>query len=312
MPVSGHVAGPAGTSVARFEDLIGDSSQDFSAYFDPREFETRAWLEDEHYWHLHRRELLRRVLERHCPDRRARLIEIGCGAGTVATHLNQNGRDVDYADVHPEALHFARERAESRLGAIAKKRRFVRLDVTRLPPLHGYQGVLLFDVLEHLPDDFAVMRAIRAQLVAGAARHGDPDPDPNPDAHDQRPFVLFTVPAFEMLWSPWDDLEKHKRRYTVGSASALAVESGFEVVRSTYFFSPLFFAAAAVKGLRLARRTLFHEPPAPTHLGELTEAKSYSTLNRAMLRLLAFETRWLERRDLPLGTSILVWARPAR
>jgi SAM-dependent methyltransferase len=306
--------GPTGTSSAHFEDLIGDSREDFGAYFDPREFETRAWLEDEHYWHLHRRELLRRILERYCPDRTAPLIELGCGAGTVATHLNQSGRNVDYADVHPEALHFARQRAESRLGDAAQARRFIRLDVTRLPPLHGYRGVLLFDVLEHLPDDRAVMRAVHAQLTAAAGQNGDGagDSGSQSDRGDQRPFVLFTVPAFQMLWSPWDDLEKHKRRYTVASARALAVESGFEVVRSTYFFSPLFFAAAAVKGLRMARRALFQEPAAATHLGDLTEAKSYSALNRAMLRLLALETCWLERRDLPLGTSILVWARPAQ
>jgi SAM-dependent methyltransferase len=306
--------GPTGTSIARFEDLIGDSREDFGAYFDPREFETRAWLEDEHYWHLHRRELLRRILERYCPDRTTRLIEIGCGAGTVATHLNQNGRDIDYADVHPEALHFARQRAEARLGDAAQARRFIRLDVTRLPPLHGYQGVLLLDVLEHLPDDLATMRAVRAQLeaAAGEKRDGAGEGSSQSDRCDQRPFVLFTVPAFQMLWSPWDDLEKHKRRYTVDSAKLLAVESGFEVVRSTYFFYPLFFAAAAVKGLRMARRALFQEPAAATHLGDLTEAKNYSTLNRAMLKLLALETRWLERWDLPLGTSILVWARPAR
>ena len=152
--------------------------------------------------------------------------------------------------------------------------------------------MLLLDVLEHLPDDRGVMRAVHAALA------GRPDP-----------FVLFTVPAFRQLWSPWDDLEKHKRRYTLGEARALAADAGFEIARASYFFFPLFFAAAAVKGLRVARAALAGPPP-PPRFDRLTEARNNAALNRVMLRLLAPERRWLARRPLPLGTSIFVLARP--
>jgi len=72
---------------------------------------------------------------------------------------------------------------------------------------------------------------------------------------------------------------------------------------------PLFFAAAAVKGLRVARRAIAGPPP-PPRFDHLTESRNSPALNRAMLRLLAAERRWLARRDLPLGTSIFVLARP--
>jgi SAM-dependent methyltransferase len=300
MSMSTATPGAGAGAAAEFEDLVGGRSADeLDAYFDHREFETRAWLEDQHYWHLYRRELIRQVLDAHRPDRAAPIIELGCGAGTVATHLNQHGRRVDYGDVHAEALRLARRRAEARVGQGHAPLRFVRVDVTRDPPLGGrYRGVLLLDVLEHLPDDVAVMRSIRAQLPPGGGAGGD------------APFVLFTVPAFQMLWSPWDDMEKHKRRYTREGAVRLATETGFAVERATYFFFPLFFAAAAVKGARLARRALAGPPPAAAGIAELTEAKSNAALNRAMLALLSAEARWLRRRDLPLGTSVLVLARP--
>ena len=179
---------------------------------------------------------------------------LGCGVGTVATYLNRLGLCVDYADVHAEALRRARERA----GEAARGRRFTRVDITRGLPPGNHRGVLLLDVLEHLPDDRAVLRAVHAALAG------------RPDA-----FVLFTVPAFRQLWSPWDDLEKHKRRYTLGEARALAAETGYTIERASYFFFPLFFAAAAVKGLRVARRAIAGPPPPPRfdHLPEAGTAR---------------------------------------
>src|SRR5580765_7842109 len=95
-------------------DLIERPDSDFAGYFNPAEFETRAWLEDQHYWHLYRRGVILDVLRAAGVGAAQRLVELGCGAGTVATFLNQSGLVVDYSDVHGEALRFARQRAEAR------------------------------------------------------------------------------------------------------------------------------------------------------------------------------------------------------
>jgi len=285
-------------------DLIERPDSDFEGFFDPAEFETRAWLEDQHYWHLYRRTVVLDVLRAAGVGPGQALIELGCGAGTVTTFLNQNGLRVDYSDVHREALRFAIERARTRLGGLDPVRpapRFLRADITQTLPPGAYDGVLLLDVLEHLPDDRAVMRAVRARLQE---RRDEGDPAA------PRPFVLFTVPAFQFLWSPWDDLEKHKRRFTLEGARALAEGAGFEVARSTYFFFPLFFAAAGVKALRLARQAWLGAA-GPPRFDAMAETRNHPALNAAMLKLLALERGWLRNRDLPLGTSILVLARPA-
>jgi SAM-dependent methyltransferase len=260
-------------------------------YFDEAEFAARERFEDSHYWHLHRRAVLLDELRAFVsPQQCGPLLEIGCGIGTVATFLNENGYAVDYADYFGSALSIAQRRARARLGEGAAAREFARVDVTA--PLafeRRYAGFLLFDVIEHLPDDHAVLDNLHGAL--------------GPDG-----FVMITVPAFQALWSPWDDIEKHKRRYTRQSLERALVGAGFDVVRSTYFFAPLFFAAAGMKALRVAKNRIFGEKPA-AHIGELTEAKNVEALNRLMLAVLGPERALMRSGRLPLGTSVLAIAK---
>ncbi len=274
-----------------FEDLVGTADDHGSCYFDGSEFALRAAIEEEHYWHVHRRRIIAGELERFTGTSRAGLLELGCGIGTVATHLNRAGFEVDYADVFGRALELAVQRARVALGAAARPRRFLRVDVTQSIP-RGYRGLLLFDVVEHLPDDDRVMRNIR-EALSGAA-----------DA-----FVMITVPAFPGLWSPWDDLEKHKRRYTRAQAVDLLERCGFDVMRATYLFAPLFFAAAAMKGVRSLRGAFGGDAQA-RRITDLTEGRNSPLLNRIMLGALGLEKSWLARGRLPFGTSVLAIGRP--
>lgn len=276
------------------EDLLKGSERDFSEFFDSNEFAAREEIESHHYWHVYRRGVVHQMLRSALPNPDGPLIELGCGTGNIATYLNERGYHVDYADVHAEGLAIARGRATNRLGAErgrdGRPLRFVRLDITRQFPEGDYQGVLLLDVLEHLPDDHGVLETARARL---ARRPGS--------------LLVFTVPAFPMLWSPWDEMQRHKRRYTLETARKLAQETGFEVLRLTYFFFPLFFAALGVKIVRTAREAL--GGGRPTSITDAVETKG-GALNAPMLRLLALEQRWLASRDLPCGSSLICVARP--
>jgi 2-polyprenyl-3-methyl-5-hydroxy-6-metoxy-1,4-benzoquinol methylase len=272
-----------------YEDLVEDPESSGDDYFDGEEFALRAEIEASQYWHVHRRRVLLQTLRSVSLPDDARLVELGCGIGTVATHLNAGGLHVDYGDVFGSALEIAARRAQEELGDLASQRRFMRIDVTQPLPLSGYDGILMFDVLEHLPDDEAVLQNVHAALPSGG-------------------LLMLTVPAFQFLWSPWDDIEKHKRRYTRANLSALLERTGFEVERATYFFLPLFFAASAVKGLRAVRNLV--APPGPADdITQLAEAQGGPVLNRVMLGVLATERPWLSQLPLPLGTSVMAIAR---
>lgn len=259
--------------------------------FDPAEFAIRAGFEATHYWHVHRREvILREVTAMARPG--AHLADVGCGIGTVATHLAAHGFRVDYLDVFEEALAIAAAGARARLGQGAAGLRFLRADATRPLPVSQLDGVLLLDVIEHLDDDREALHHAR-------------------DALSSRPgaFVLCTVPAFPFLWSPWDETEHHRRRYVRASLERALREAGLEPLRTTYFFAPLFFAALTVKALRAARGALPSAPTPPRGIRDLVESTSHPALDRCMLALTRPERAWLPGRRLPFGTSLLAVAR---
>jgi SAM-dependent methyltransferase len=260
------------------------------SYFDPAEFATRVELEARHYWHLHRRRLVAATLDRWLVSREGPLIEIGCGIGTVTTYLNELGYRVDYSDVHREALALAQARAEQRLGRRARDLQYQRLDVCQEDPPKGYAGLLMLDVLEHLPDDVTVIRRAKRALEATSG------------------LLVLTVPAFQALWSPWDTVEKHKRRYTTEAVRRLVEGSGFRLLRLTYFFFPLFFGALATKSLRLLLGTV-RKQRSDARFSDLAEARSGPALRAGIEPLLSIELAWLRKRDLPLGTSVLCVAR---
>jgi hypothetical protein len=121
--------------------------------------------------------------------------------------------------------------------------------------------------------------------------------------------LLITVPAFSFLWSPWDVIERHKRRYTRASLGDLLRRTGFDVVRITYFFAPLFVAALGAKALRAVRAALIGTTPA--RFGETLETWHGPFVDRGVLAITTPERSLLRRGALPFGTSLLAVARPA-
>lgn len=268
-----------------------DPAPEPEAFFDPAEFPLRLALEQTHYWHLHRRRvILDAVSGRTAPG--ARLVDLGCGIGTVALYLNRHGIATDCCDLYEEALALARQRFAETPGLERQGVRFFRYDLTRDPaPRSGYAGALLLDVIEHLPDDQAALRRAGEFLAPG----GDS-------------FLVVSVPAFPALWSPWDVLEHHRRRYTRASLARALERAGFEPVRLTHFFLPLFLPAALVKGLRVVRDRLLGPRP-PRRITDLVETHNPRLLNALLAPALWLERARLARGDLPFGTSLLSVAR---
>ena len=85
--------------------------------------------------------------------------------------------------------------------------------------------VLLMDVLEHVDDDVALLRA-----YAEPARSGTR-------------FVV-SVPAFSWLWSQHDEFLQHRRRYTLSRTLGVLSDAGLSPVAGFYFFAALFPAVA--------------------------------------------------------------------
>ena len=235
-------------------------------------------IEDRHWWFVGRRRIFLALLDRYLgrdtsPDRR--LLDIGCGTGTMLRHLARYGR-VDGIDADPAAVRFCEERGIS------------TVQQAETPPIPHPDGlfdlVTAFDVLEHVDSDSDLLAEIRRVLVPGGV------------------FVA-SVPAFRFLWGNQDEISHHRRRYTAAMLRGRFAAAGLELERISYFNMLLFPPIAAI---RLYRRVFMAQEEAPHSDFEMT---SEGRVNDALARLLGAEARMLVNHDLPFGVSILGIAR---
>jgi SAM-dependent methyltransferase len=153
------------------------------------QFQLHAEIEERHWWFVARRrivqDLARRVLP---PTREALVLDVGCGAGANAAALASEYRVVGI-DTSADAVRLAAER----FPHVRFLQGFAPADVPA-DVLENTGLVLLMDVLEHVPDDFALLSELLAALQPGA-------------------HLLMTVPAEMALWTEHDESFGHYRRY---------------------------------------------------------------------------------------------------
>jgi SAM-dependent methyltransferase len=248
--------------------------------FDPHYFEALARMEQEHFWWRARRELILDVLRRRVPDLGERaLFDIGCGSGGLLHFLAVSGVPVAGAcDAYRESLQIVRRRLEVPL---------VLADAGRLPPLgEGLRLVSLFDVLEHVDDDVALLRWIETVLLPGG-------------------FLILTVPAHPFLFDEMDEIAHHRRRYRRRELREKLQAAGLEVIVLSHFMAPLLPLMVLVRALGRAFAARTH-----TALERRTfEARVIPVVNDLMLALLRSERFWMRRTSIPFGTSLLALAR---
>jgi SAM-dependent methyltransferase len=248
-------------------------------HYDAQYFPAMFAAEDRHFWFVHRNRVIAAVTRRLWRARAGRggsVLEVGCGTGNVLRELQREcpgARLVVGMEPFIEGLGFARRRTAASL---------VCARIEQLPFLAPFALIGMFDVLEHIPDDRAALRALHAQLEPGGS-------------------VLITVPAHQSLWGRFDEASGHVRRYSCPALRAVLEEAGFSVDYLTEFMSPLFPLVWA--GRRLVGRASDTGDPVRRELAVPP------LLNRLMLAVLEVERRWLSRpRHLPIGTSILALA----
>ena len=243
--------------------------------YDPAHFAELARLEAGNFWFRARNRLIVWSLARYFPAARS-MLEIGCGTGFVLAGV---------AAARP-ALRLTGSEAATRGLAFAAERvpaaELVQMDARRIPFREEFDVVGAFDVIEHIEDDRAVLRAVHDALAPGGG-------------------LVLTVPQHPALWSTYDAHAGHVRRYRASELRARVTEAGLEIVRMTSFVSlllPLMFLS------RLAQRA----PKA--RYDPLAELRIAPWLNRALEAVLGAE-RALIRAGLsfPAGGSLLLVAR---
>jgi SAM-dependent methyltransferase len=182
--------------------------------FDPKAFEGLSEVEAKHFWFVTRNELIVGLINKFFPDAR-RFMEVGCGNGAVlrAVTASRSWERLVGSELHPSGLVHARQR-------LPRAVEFVQMDARSIPAVDVFDLTGAFDVIEHIADDEAVLRGLRAATQTGGG-------------------TVIAVPQHPWLWSGIDEYAHHQRRYRRGELEAKLGRCGFEVLFSSSFTSLL-------------------------------------------------------------------------
>jgi SAM-dependent methyltransferase len=244
--------------------------------FDPASFETLAKLEAEYFWFVTRNELIVGLANKFFPDAR-RFLEIGCGNGAVlrAVAKSRPWQRLVGSELHPSGLAHARQRLPSEVE-------FVQMDAREIPAVGVFDLTGAFDVIEHIADDEAVLRGMRAATLSGGG-------------------IIIAVPQHPLLWSRADDIAHHQRRYRRGELEAKLIRNGFEVLFSSSFTAlllPLMAISRLVGGHSKRHDDVFHEFRLSRRVND-----TFTAILRAEVRMTLAGWRW------PVGGSRVVVGR---
>lgn len=227
-------------------------------------------FEDEYFWFRCRRALIVDLLRQHAPHPH-RFAEIGCGNGAVLAAVSAARPELTVCGV--EASLAGLRHARTRLPHAE----LIQADATRLPFAADFDSVGIFDVLEHIDDDRAVLRSIHQALRP-------------------RGLLLVTVPQHRWLWSWVDDFACHRRRYTRRELHARLAETGFEILRTSSY---LVWLLPLLVASRLGKHP--EKPAAPPLAGGVNLLCELITRGETWLTRRGWDHRW--------GASLVVVAR---
>jgi len=231
--------------------------------------------EEGYWWHRGKRWMLHKAIRgavEQC-ECRALVVDLGCGTGKLVEEVNHYACGIG-VDFLPEALKYCRKRGLLRLCA-------ANIDKRHLPFRDkSVHVVVLADCLEHTENDIALLRESKRILTDGGA-------------------LVIVVPAYRWLWSYWDVILGHQRRYTWSALHRTIAEAGLVARRHTYILMFLLPIAVLWRGMR----QLWFRSDAHQATSEFISLPRF--VNSFFFWLYRLEVHLAEYISLPCGLSIM-------
>lgn len=230
-------------------------------------------IQKKHWWFVTKKRIVLDVINRFFTKRsNARVLDIGCGSGLMLDSLENIGQTYGM-DMSDEAISFSKEifKGEVKKGFLPD----------HIPYEEGFFDLITaLDVIEHVDDDINSLKTIRSRLAVNG-------------------IAVITVPAYMFLWSDFDEINEHKRRYTLGELNTKLLQAGFVVEKITYYNTFLFPVVAIVRLLNnLLKRN---------GASDISMPNNY--LNFLLEKIFGMEKYLLRGFNFPFGVSVLAVVR---
>ncbi len=236
-------------------------------------FEEMYQLEESYWWHVAKRHLVKTLAEEKMNSFKGKIYaDIGCGTGMMLSEMKRwkRWKKVVGLDGSKEALKFCRQRGITEVKASDFESKLNLKD-------KSVDLITCLDVVEHVAKD--------KQLLGEFERVLKP-----------KGVVVVTVPAYRWMWTYWDDILGHKRRYTREEMVKKMEQAGLVVEKASYFYSYLLPVAVFFRLLKTI---------VPRYKGASDFISLPQSINQILIRLAKWETKVAQKFDLPMGLSLV-------
>ena len=232
------------------------------------EYNRMAEREKTYWWHVGRLAIIDSWLKKWVhPQKGAKILNVGSGTGGTLGTIEKYG-SVQNVDVSDEAIRFMKKAGYNGDKVADHK----------LPYKDGtYDLVIALDVLEHIE----LHKEALAEWTRVLKKDGA---------------ILFTVPAYQWLWSDHDTSLHHHRRYTKGLIKSVMPSDG-KIQRLSYY---IVFSLPLVIGFRFLNKILGRKTDSETSYVNVPD--QLNSLFISLLKIEATEHRVI---TFPAGTSLI-------
>jgi 2-polyprenyl-3-methyl-5-hydroxy-6-metoxy-1,4-benzoquinol methylase len=168
-----------------------------------------------------------------------KVLDVGCGVGTLCLYLAKQGADVTGIDVSSRAIKIAQKAQKAlKLGTV----RFFNQEISR--GKHEFDLIICTEVIEHVIEEERFLKHLKSNLKSGG-------------------LLLLTTPSKEnwlyrrRFYATFDREVGHLRRYTKAGLKKLLTDHGFKIkylaaeespLRNLLFTTPFGFLIKVIKG----------------------------------------------------------------
>ena len=168
--------------------------------------------ETNNFWFKVRNKIIKFFILKYVPNKKIKILDLGCGTGFVSQTIKSMGYSIDCLDIFHDALRFCMKRNAGD--------DYYLVNLYFMPFSEQYNLISAFDVIEHINDDCKVLKNIHSALKRGGQ-------------------LLITVPTNKncgliLIFIVNINVDIVRR------ASEKIEDTGFEIIRISYFMTLLF------------------------------------------------------------------------